>query len=606
MAYDDLHAFVSRLEAAGELVRITTPVSPHLEITEIADRVSKGPAARNKALLFENVEGSSMPVLINAYGSARRMAWALGVDDLEDLHHNLAKLIDPRLPKGMRAMAGRGWDLLGALRSIGLGPKRVRQGKARCQQVINAHNPSLDTLPIPTCWPEDGGPYITLPQVITRDPATGQRNVGMYRLQKVDDRTLMMHWQRHKGGADHEREARAMKLPRIPVAVALGGDPAAMWCGSAPLPPGIDEYLLAGWLRGKPVPFVKCITQNLEVPADAEIVIEGYLDPNDQRPEGPFGDHTGFYTPQDTFPTMHVTCITHARNPIYPTTVVGKPPMEDYWMGKATERLFLPLMQLFMGEIVDVNMPAEGVFHNLVIVSMKPRFPGHPQKIMYGLWGLGLMMLAKGFVIVDEDVNVHDLDTVAEAVLQNVDWRRDATVVDGAVDQLDHSAIRDSYGGKIGVDATRKPDRKPPTPHEPLDRAGLDRVPGLRAWNTVKDGVLIAAIDKTHLPPAEAYETLWALAPGYNLVLLDAGNDVHNLSDVAWRALGNVDWRRDILIQNGGIDHFATDDGRACIGIDATTKDARDGHPRGWPVEIEMSDAIKQLVDEKWAQYGID
>lgn len=606
MAYDDLHAFVARLEAAGELVRITTPVSAHLEITEIADRVSKGPAGRNKALLFENVEGSAMPVLINAYGSARRMAWALGVDDLEDLRRNLAAVIDPRLPRGLRAMAGRGLGLLGALRSIGLGPKRVRQGKARCQQVIITDNPSLDMLPIPTCWPEDGGPFITLPQVITRDPATGQRNVGMYRLQKVDERTLMMHWQRHKGGAEHEREARAMNLPRIPVAVALGGDPAAMWCGSAPLPPGIDEYLLAGWLRGKPVPFVKCITQNLEVPADAEIVIEGYLDPNDQRPEGPFGDHTGFYTPQDLFPAMHITAITHRRDPIFPTTVVGKPPMEDAWMGKATERLFLPLMQLFMGEILDVNMPAEGVFHNLVIVSLKPRFPGHAQKVMYGLWGLGLMMLAKGLVVVDGDVNVHDLDAVASAVLNNVDWQRDATVVDGAVDQLDHSAIFDSYGGKIGVDATRKPDRAQPALSRTLDRAGLDRLAGVHAWTTVKDGVLIAAIDKTHLPIADAYEALWTLAPGYNLVLLDESVDVHNLSDVAWRTLGNVDWRRDILIQKGGIDHFAKGATPACVGIDATSKGPRDGHPRGWPVEIEMSAEIKQRVDEKWAAYGID
>lgn len=606
MAYHDLHAFVARLEAAGELVRISTPVSPHLEITEITDRVSKGPAGRNKALLFENVEGSSMPVLINAYGSPRRMAWALGVDDLEDLRRNLAKLIDPRLPKGKRAMAARGLGLLGALRSVGLGPKRVRQGKALCQQVIITENPSLDRLPILTCWPGDGGPFITLPQVITRDPATGQRNVGMYRLQKVDERTLMMHWQRHKGGADHEREARALQKPRIPVAVALGGDPAEMWCGSAPLPPGIDEYLLAGWLRGKPVSLVKCITQNLEVPADAEIVIEGYLDPNEQRPEGPFGDHTGFYTPQDLFPVMHVTAITHRRDPIYPTTIVGKPPMEDYWMGKATERLFLPLMQLFLGEIVDVNMPAEGVFHNLVIVSIKPRFPGHAQKVMYGLWGLGLMMLAKGFIIVDADVNVHDLDAVAEAVLRNADWKRDATVVDGPVDQLDHSAIRDSYGGKIGVDATRKPDRAPVEAGDRLDRTGLDRLPGVRAWTAVKDGVLIAAIDKTHLPVAEAYEALWALAPGYNLVLLDESVDVHNLSDVAWRALGNVDWRRDILIQNGGIDHFAAPGVPSCIGIDATAKGPRDGHPRGWPDEIVMSDEVKRLVDEKWAQYGID
>lgn len=603
MAYADLRAFIDRLEAEGELVRITTPVSPHLEITEITDRVSKGPAAQNKALLFENVEGSAMPVLINAYGSARRMALALGVDDLEDLRRNLGTLIDPRLPQGLRAMAGRGMDFLGALRSIGLGPKRVRQGKAPCQEVIITDDPSLDLLPIPTCWPEDGGPYITLPQVITRDPVTGARNVGMYRLQKYDSRTLGMHWQRHKGGAEHEREARAVQKDRIPCAIALGGDPAQMWCGSAPLPPNIDEYLLAGWLRGQPVPFVKCITQDIEAPANAEIVIEGYVDPNEHRMEGPFGDHTGFYTPPDLFPVFHVTAITHKRGAIYPTTVVGKPPMEDYWMGKATERLFLPLMQLFQGEIADVNMPAEGVFHNLVIVGLKPRFPGHAQKVMYGLWGLGLMMLSKGFVVVDADVNVHDLDAVAAAVLNNVDWRRDVTIVDGPVDQLDHAAIRDSYGGKIGVDATRKPDRAPveiaPLPAEAITAVG-------EGWHSPRAGVVLVAVDKAQRPVREVFAAIWDAAPGVNIVALDSFVDVQNVSDAAWRALGNVDWRRDIAIRGGPIDHFAGDDGpRGQIGIDATTKTADDGHPRGWPVEIAMSEDVRRRVDEKWPQVGV-
>jgi 4-hydroxy-3-polyprenylbenzoate decarboxylase len=265
-----------------------------------------------------------------------------------------------------------------------------------------------------------------------------------------------MHWQRHKGGSEHERKATELGGEKIPAAIVLGGDPAQMWCASAPLPPGIDEYLLAGWLRGKPVSFVDCVSQPLEVPADAEIVIEGYVDPTDQRLEGPFGDHTGFYTPADTFPTFHVTAITHRKDPVYPTTIVGKPPMEDFWMGKATERLFLPLMQLFLGEIVDVNMPAEGVFHNLIIVSVKKRFPGHPFKVCYGLWGLGLMALAKAIVVVDQNVDVHDLSEVAWRVLGNVDWRRDITIVDGPVDQLDHSALRESFGGKIGIDATEK------------------------------------------------------------------------------------------------------------------------------------------------------
>jgi 4-hydroxy-3-polyprenylbenzoate decarboxylase len=290
----------------------------------------------------------------------------------------------------------------------------------------------------------------------------------MYRLQVLDaggdgnTPRLAMHWQRHKGGAEHERVARRKAnplqgdKPQIPCAIALGGDPAAMWCASAPLPPNIDEYLLAGWLRGKPVEFVKCVTQPIEAPANAEIVIEGYVDPNEQADEGPFGDHTGYYTPVDRFPVMRVTAITHRRDAIYPTTVVGIPPMEDAWMGKATERLFLPLLRLFLAEVVDYAMPAEGVFHNLVIVSIKKRFPGHPQKVMYGIWGLGLLMLAKAIVVVDENVNVHDLHEVAWRVLGNVDWKRDVTIVEGAVDQLDHSAVRQSFGGKIGIDATAK------------------------------------------------------------------------------------------------------------------------------------------------------
>jgi 4-hydroxy-3-polyprenylbenzoate decarboxylase len=544
-----------------------------------------------------------MPVLINAFGSERRMALALGVETLEDLHRNLGKLIDPKLPQGFNAMLGRGAEMLGALRSLGLGPKVVR--KAACQDVVITDAPSLDILPLLTCWPDDGGPYITLPQVITRDPATGSRNVGMYRLQKYDSRTLGMHWQRHKGGAEHQQDALAMKKDRIPVAVVLGGDPAQSWCSSAPLPPGIDEYLLASWLRGKPVPFVKCVTQDLEVPANAEIVIEGYLDPNEHRLEGPFGDHTGFYTPADLFPVMHVTAITHRADAIYPTIIVGKPPQEDYWMGKATERLFLPLMQLFMGEIIDVNMPVEGVFHNLVIVSIKKRFPGHPQKVMYGLWGLGLMMLSKGLVIVDESVNVHDLKAVAEEVLQRVDWRRDITVVDGPVDQLDHSAIQDSYGGKIGIDATTKPDRAPFDRCAPIPAEPIAALVG-EAWAIWQDAVIIVGLDKRQRTVQGVFEDLWHHCPGSILIAVDHGIDLHNISDIAWRVLGNVDWRRDITVHGGPINHFSSeDDPRGQIGIDATTKGRDDGHPRGWPKEIDMSAEIKTLVSQKWSEYGI-
>ncbi|HEY5671306.1 MAG TPA: menaquinone biosynthesis decarboxylase [Anaerolineales bacterium] len=457
MPFKNLREFIKLLEHRGQLTRIKVPVSPILEVTEITDRVSKGSPDYNKALLFENPSGFDMPVLINAFGSAERMAWALGVDQLEDLNHNLAKIVDPRLPRGFNEMVSRGRDLWSVFKSIGPGPKKVR--RAPVQEVVHIEDASLDKLPILQCWPKDGGRFITLPQVITRDPQTGARNVGMYRLQVVDSRTLMMHWQRHKGGAEHERKAlQAGYTPaqHIPAAIVLGGDPASMWCASAPLPPDMDEYLLAGYLQGAPVPFVDCITQPLEVPAQAEIVIEGYVDPNEHLPEGPFGDHTGYYTPVEPFPVFHVTAITHRKDPIYPATIVGIPPMEDLWMGKATERLFLPLMRLFLPEIVDVNMPAEGVFHNLVLVSIKKRYPGHARKVIFGLWGLALMSLSKAIVVVDEWVDVQNLSQVSWQVLGNVDWSHNIIIAEGPVDHLDHASYQHSFGGKIGIDATAK------------------------------------------------------------------------------------------------------------------------------------------------------
>lgn len=457
MRHETLHDFVALLEARGELTRIKARVSAELEITEIVDRVSKGPAAQNKALLFENVAGYEIPVLINAFGSAQRMAWALHVEELEALHHNLARLIDLRLPQNAGAALGRGLALLNALRAAGFKPKLVR--RAPCQELVETAAPSLDALPILTCWPQDGGPFITLPQVVTRHPETGVRNVGMYRLQKVDARTLLVHWQRHKGGAEHERAARGSEVKSqsvIPAAVVLGGDPACIWAASAPLPPDIDEYLLAGWLRGKAVPFVRCVTQPLTVPADADIVIEGYVDTTNQRPEGPFGDHTGYYTPVERFPAFHVTAITRRRKPIYPATVVGIPPMEDYWMGKATERLFLPLLRLFLPEVVDFAMPAPGVFHNLVLVSIQKRYPGHARKVIHGLWGLALLSLAKAIVVVDAWVDVQNPTEAAWQALGNVDWSRDVIINDGPVDQLDHASYQQSFGGKIGIDATAK------------------------------------------------------------------------------------------------------------------------------------------------------
>ena len=451
MAFRDLSEFVALLEKRDRLRRISVPVSRDLEITEIVDRVSKSPADRNVALLFERVEGHDMPVLINAFGAADRMAWALGVERLDELGERVARLLDLRMPGTFMERLRK----LGTLFDVAkAGPRRVAQ--APCQEVVETAQPSLAGIPALRCWPGDGGRYITLPGVFTRDPATGARNVGMYRLQVFDDRTLGMHWQIHKGGAEHERRASEAGGGRMEVAIALGGDPATVYAASAPLPPGVDEIVFAGWLRGAPVELVKCKTVDLEVPAQAEIVLEGYVDPAERRLEGPFGDHTGYYSLARDYPVFHLTAVTRRARPIYPTTIVGRPPQEDYWLGKATERLFLPIMKLMLPEIVDVNMPAEGVFHNLVIVSIRKRYPGHARKVMTALWGMGLMMLAKTIIVVSDHVNVHDLSEVAWRATGNIDPRRDLMIIEGPMDDLDHAALRHRYGGKLGVDATEK------------------------------------------------------------------------------------------------------------------------------------------------------
>ncbi|HXH83615.1 MAG TPA: menaquinone biosynthesis decarboxylase [Candidatus Tectomicrobia bacterium] len=452
MAFVDLRDFVAHLERRGRLRRISAPVSRDLEISEIVDRVSKSTGDANVALLFERVEGFDMPVVANAFGAPDRMAWALGVERLDELGERVAKLLDLTLPgtfaERLRKL-GTLFDLVKA------GPRRVTQ--APCQEIVETASASLAGLPIPRCWPGDGGRYITLPCVFTRDPRTGGRNVGMYRLQVFDDRTLGMHWQTHKGGAEHQRVALdAGGRDRMPVAIALGADPAMIYAACAPLPPGVDEVVFAGWLRGSGVELVRCRTVDLEVPAQAEIVLEGWVDPTERRVEGPFGDHTGYYSLAREYPVFHLTALTRRARPIYPTTLVGRPPQEDYWLGKATERLFLPIMRMMLPEIVDVNMPAEGVFHNLVIVSIRKRYPGHARKVMHALWGMGLMMLAKTIVVVSEHVNVHDLSEVAWRATGNIDPRRDLVIVDGPMDDLDHAAIRHRFGGKLGIDATEK------------------------------------------------------------------------------------------------------------------------------------------------------
>ncbi len=479
MRFDDLRDFVAHLERHGQLRRIPARVSRELEIAEITDRVSKGPAGQNVALLFEQVEGFEMPVLINTFGAARRMAWALGAEDLDDLSARVAKLLDLKMPGTFFEKLRKLADLVSLAKA---GPKRA--GSGPCQEVVETQAPSLKTLPIIKCWPKDAGYYITLPLVFTKDPATGARNVGMYRLQVFDDRTLGMHWQTHKGSAQHHREAERGREP-MEVAIALGGDPATIYTGSAPLPPGIDEVVFAGWLRGEGVELVKCKTVDLEVPARAEIVLEGYVDPAERRREGPFGDHTGYYSLARDYPVFHLTAITHRERPIYPTIIVGRPPQEDYWLGKATERIFLPIIQLLLPEVVDINMPAEGIFHNLVIVSIKKRYPGQARKVMYALWGLGLMMLAKNIIVVSEHVDVHDLSEVAWRATGNIDPKRDLAIIEGPMDDLDHAALRHRYGGKLGIDATEKGPLDDIAQEWPEEIVMSEEIKGLvsRRWN---------------------------------------------------------------------------------------------------------------------------
>lgn len=448
MAYKDLQDFIEVLEKAGELKRITVEVDSELEITEITDRVSKeyGPA-----LLFENVKGSKMPVLINAYGTKKRMAMSLGVENLNDIAEEIVEFmqIADSVPQSLLDKV----KLLPKLAEVSSFIPRVVK-KGICQEVVHK-NPSLDAIPILKCWPEDAGKFITLPQVYTKDPETGKRNVGMYRLQKFDATTTGMHWHIHHDGAENYRKHTELGKP-TEVAVALGGDPSITYVATAPLPPDIDELLFAGFLRKKPVELVKCKTIDMEVPADAEIILEGYVDPHERRIEGPFGDHTGYYSLADEYPVFHITCITHRKNPVYPTTIVGKPPQEDCYMAYATERIFLPLLKFQLPEVVDMHLPMEGVFHNCVIVSIKKSFPGHAQKIMSSLWGMGQMMFAKFIIVVDDDVNVENVSEVMWKVFNNVDPRRDTMIVDGPLEVLDHSAPRPLFGSKMGIDATRK------------------------------------------------------------------------------------------------------------------------------------------------------
>ena len=448
MAYTDLREFIAALEQHGELRRIPFEVDPILEITEFADRAVKrgGPA-----LLFEKPRGSHTPLLINAYASRRRMELALEVDSVETVARRISEYLEMRMPEG----------LIGKLKMV---PKLVEMGaffpktvsRGPCQEVVRHDGFSLFDYPVQQCWPQDAGRFITLPMVFSRNPDTGKRNCGMYRMQLYDERTAGMHWQTHKQGAQHFRRAAAHGRPRMDVAVAIGCDPATVFSAILPLPPDLDEMMISGFIRNSPVEMVKCQTCDLEVPAQAEIVLEGYVEIGETRTEGPFGDHTGYYSLSDEYPVLHVTCVTQRENPIYMSTIVGRPPMEDFYMGQAIERIFLPLMRLQLPEIRDIRMPAEGVFHNLMLVSIRKAYPGHARKVMHAIWGLGQAMFTKCIVVVDEDVDVQDASEVAWKALNHIDPQRDIEFALGPVDSLDHASRLPDFGSKMGIDATRK------------------------------------------------------------------------------------------------------------------------------------------------------
>lgn len=484
--YSDLREFLNRLSTEKEIIKIKEEVSPYLEISEITNRVCKGKPESNKALLFENVKNYQIPVLINTFGSMNRMHLALGVNSFKEITARIEMFLDKKIPDNIM---GRLSMLPKFLEMASFPPKLVKE--APCQEVVitNIKEPILDKLPIITAWPKDAAPFITMSTVVTKDPNTGSRNVGMYRIQKIDNSTACMHWHKHHDGAQNYIEnsnhnvlsnranrvdslgeesiflqgERSISLleksessRKMEVAVAIGADPAVMYSGSAPLPPGIDEFLFAGFLRKKPVELVKCKTIDLEVPASSEIILEGYVDLDELTVEGPFGDHTGFYSPAGMFPKFHITAMTHRKNPIYTTIIVGKPPMEDCYMGKATEQIFLPLLKIFLPEVVDINLPWEGVFHNCAIISIKKKYPAHAKKVINAIWGMGQMMFTKYVIVVDEDVNVQNLSEAAFHIFANTDPKRDSIFTEGPTDILDHASSTMAITGKMGLDATRK------------------------------------------------------------------------------------------------------------------------------------------------------
>lgn len=637
MAYRNQQHFIDTLEKAGELVRIKTYVNPKLEISEITDRMSKQPGG-GKALLFENT-GYDFPVLMNAYGSEKRMCLALGVNHLDDIAKEIEHLF--KLLASPKESIIDKLKLLPKLGQFASWMPKVKSGKGECQEVI-MQEPDITKLPVITCWPKDGGPFVTLPVIHTKDPNTHSRNVGMYRMQVFGPILTGMHWHKHKVSAKHFNEYKKLNK-RMPIAVALGGDPVYAYSATAPLPENVDEYMLAGFLRKKKVELVKCISQpDVEIPADADFIIEGYVDPNDELIwEGPFGDHTGYYSLPDWYPRFHITAITHKRNAVYPATIVGIPPQEDAWLGKATERIFLaPIKMTMVPEIMDMDMPVEGVFHNLVITKINKEYAGQGQKVMNAMWGAGQMMFNKILVLASpelhsfpsppsggsgtseggalESYSLTEYEKVARDVFKNMNPATDIYFSTGPMDVLDHSCSKLGFGGKMCIDGTRKfeeeiddgwmPDVKCQMSDGEFIQSKFEEVKAVNASLLKKDiPCLIVSVEKNrkgHIK--ELHEQIVALheTKGIKMILyVEHTVDANDLPVALWRFCNNLDPKRDYFISKRpitGNQYFA------CIGLDGTRKTKEfDDFNRDWPNIIVADDETIKAVDEKWDQLGI-
>jgi 4-hydroxy-3-polyprenylbenzoate decarboxylase len=601
MAYYSLREFIEQLEINNELIRITDQVSPILEISEITDRISKQ-GGGGKALLFENVEGSKIPVLINAFGSTKRINLALGVQNIEKIPTDIDKYLKIVPPSSLLEKIKL---LPMLLEAAAFPPKIVSSNQALCQEIIySGDDVDLEKLPILQCWPSDAGRFITFPIVINRSIDRKLRNVGLYRMQVYDKKTTGMHWHIHKDGAHFFHDFRkANKV--MECAVAIGADPTVCYAASAPLPYGIDEFLFAGFIRKSPVPLVKCKTVDLEVPATAEIVLEGFIDPSEMKLEGPFGDHTGYYSQDGDYPVFHITAITHRKNPIYLTTLVGKPPQEDFYLGKATERIFLPLMRTQLPEIIDMNMPAEGVFHNLVIISIEKRFPMQARRLMSALWGMGQMSFVKTIVVFDHTVDIQDTSTLLDKLFNQIDFTHDLFFSEGILDVLNHASDRAVYGSKLGIDLTEKikgedefkrtltnisspPSLSPENIIETFTEITSCKI--IEKKNNHK--VALATIDKKFTNQGLSIIEKFMSDDNFSLitvlVILEGHENINDSSTVMWKILNNIDPKRDIhLFKNR-------------MGIDVTCKTGEKNYAQIWPDEITMSSQVIKTVDQKW------